>query len=108
MRDRSIVDSSALRGAESSVFIGVEVRPVVRDDAVWDSISECQFSDKTDSGACIKVLDRFSFDPFGKLVDFNEHMSEAAPASSQWSNHIQSPTAKGQMRGMVFRADAGL
>ena len=82
MSGRSIVNSSALRGAESSELIGIEVRSIVRDDAVWDSISDCQFSDKTDSGASIKVLDRFSLDPFGKHVDCNEHMSEAAPASS--------------------------
>ena len=94
MSNRSIVDSSALRGAESSELIGIEVQSIVHDDAVWDSISECQFSDKTDSGAGFKVLDRFSFDPFGKLVDCNEHMSEAAPTSSQWSNHIQSPNSK--------------
>ena len=108
MSDRSIVDSSALRSAKSSKLIGIEVRPVVRDDAVWDSISECQFSDKTNSGAGFKILDRFSFDPFGKLVDCNEHMSEALlPVLS--GPTISSPqTAKGQTRGMVFRADAGL
>ena len=56
----------------------------------------------------IKVLDRFSFGPFGKLVDCNEHMSKSAPASSQWSNHIQSPNSKGLDEGMVFRVDASL
>ena len=94
-----MVDSSALRGAESSELIRIEVRPIVSDDALWNSISECQFSDKTDSGAGLKVLDRFSFDPFGKLVDCNEHMSEAAPADSQSSNHIQSPNNKGPDEG---------
>ena len=81
---------------------------VVRDDVVWDSISKCQSYDKTDNGASIKVLDRFSFDPFGKLAGCNEHMSEAVlPVLS--GPTISSPqTAKGQMRGMVFRVYAGL
>ena len=108
MSNRSIVDSSALRGAENSELIGIEVRSVVRDDAVWDSISERQFSDKTDSGASVKVLDGFGFDPFGKLVDCNEHVSESASAGPQRSNHIQSPNSEGPDEGVVFRADAGL
>ena len=73
-----------------------------------NSISEYQLSDETDSGASIKILDRLGFNPFGELVDCYQHMSEDAPACSQWPNHAQPQTAKGQMSGMVFRADAGL
>ena len=53
-----------------------------------NSISEYQLSDEADSSAGIKILDRLGFDPLGELVDCHQYMGEAAPASSQWSNHI--------------------
>ena len=50
---------------------------------------------RSPTGASVKVLDRFSFDPFGKPVDCNEHVSEAAFAGPQWSNHVQPPNSEG-------------
>ena len=62
---------------------------------MWNSISEYQLSDEADSSASIKILDRLGFDPLSELVDCHQYMGEAAPASPQWSNHIQSPNSKG-------------
>ena len=73
----------------------IEVRPVVSDDDVRNSISECQFSDEADGSTGFKILDRLGFNPFGKLVDCYKHMSEAAPTSLQGPNHIQPPNGKG-------------
>ena len=62
---------------------------------MWNSISEYQLSDETDSGASIEIPDRLGFNPFGELVDCYQHMSEAAPACSQWPNHVQAPNSEG-------------
>ena len=34
------------------------------------------------------------FDPLRELVDCHKQMGETAPASSQWSNHIQPPNSE--------------
>ena len=66
---------------------------------MWNSISEYQFSDEADGSASIKIFNGLGFDPLGELVDCHQYMGEAAPASSQWSNHIQSPNSKGLDEG---------
>ena len=53
-----------------------------------NSISEYQLSDEADSSPRIETLDRLGLDPLSELVDCHQYMGEAAPASSQWSNHI--------------------
>ena len=55
---------------------------------MWNSIYEYQLSDESDSSASIKILDRLGFDPLSELVNCHHYMGEAAPASSQWPNHI--------------------
>ena len=58
-------------------------------------ISKYQVSNEADSSGGIKVLDRLGFNPLTELVDCHQYMGEAAPASSQWSNHIQPPNSEG-------------
>ena len=55
---------------------------------MWNSISEYQFSDEADGSAGIKIFNGLGFDPLGELVDCHQYMGEAAPASSQWPNHL--------------------
>ena len=73
-----------------------------------NSISEYQLSDETDSSASIKILDRLSFNPFGKLVDCHTHCVKLLLPVLNGPTMSSPQTAKGQMSGMVFRADAGL
>ena len=56
MSDRGVIDSRALGSTKGSEFIRVEVRPIVRDDVVRDTISEYQFPDETHSYTCFKVF----------------------------------------------------
>ena len=57
---------------------------------MWDSISEYQLLDETDSSACSKVFDGLGFDPLGEFVDCYEQMGETTRASLEGPNHIQS------------------
>ena len=84
-----------MRGAKGFELVEIEVRPIISDDAVRNSISEYQLSDEADSSVGIKILDRLSFNPLSELVDCHQYMGEAAPASSQWCNHMQSPNSEG-------------
>ena len=91
MGDRSVVDSCALRVAEIPEFFRVKVRPIIRNDAVRDSISEYQFPDEANSSTGVKVLDWFSLNPLGELVDCHQYMREATSTCSQRTDHVQPP-----------------
>ena len=73
-----------------------------------NSISEYQLPDEADSSAGIKILDGFSLNSLGELVDCYQHMGEAASACSQWSNHIQSPYRERPNEWNGLKAEAGL
>src|SRR5215216_1762249 len=81
VRNRRLVNPSALRSAESSEFFRVKVRTIVRYDAVRDAISEYQPSNETDSHTRIQTLDGLGLNPFGKLVDCHKQMCETTSAS---------------------------
>ena len=49
---------------------------------MWNSISKYQLSDEANSSAGIKILDGFSLNSLGELVDCYQHMGEAASACS--------------------------
>ena len=57
MRNRRVVDPSALGSTKRLELIIIKVGAVIYDNVVRNSISEYQLLDETDSGACTKVLD---------------------------------------------------
>ena len=91
MSDRSVVDSRALGGTKGFEFFRIEVRAIIHDDAVRDAISEYKFSDEANNSTGVKVLDWFSLNPLGELVDCHQYMREATSPCSQRTDHVQPP-----------------
>ena len=69
MGDRSVIDPRALGSTKGSEFVRVEVRSIIHDDVVRNTISEYQFPDETHSSTWFKVFNGLRLDPLGKLVD---------------------------------------